>query len=174
MVRGGFFGVTGRIELERIVVGEVSPRDYARLLREIRETVGRSGQLNETLDRLLSWDSRGDSRGWTERVQVTVILKSGGTRIRIVEYPGNDERFLGMLSFVLGGLAAVVAGAAAHALGGSGVVALLGGAAVWGGGYSALRGLNRRKVRRHFRTLSQLLDRLSGYVVSSVSRALQP
>jgi len=174
MVRGGFFGVTGRIELERIVDGEVSQTDYASLLREIRETVGQSGQLNETLDASLSWDSRPGSKGWTERVLVTVIPRSGETRICIVEHPGYDEQLLGMLSVVVGGLAAVVVGAAALALGGGAVIAVLGGAAVWGGGYAALRGLYRRKVRRQFRTLSQLLDRLSRYVLTSASRALPP
>jgi len=67
-----------------------------------------------------------------------------------------------------------VVGAAALALGGGAVIAVLGGAAVWGGGYAALRGLYRRKVRRQFRTLSQLLDRLSRYVLTSASRALPP
>jgi drug/metabolite transporter (DMT)-like permease len=85
------------------------------------------------------------------------------------------ERLLGR-----GGIATVYLaddlrhGAGAYALGGSGVVAVLGGAAVWGGGYSALRGLSQRKVRRHFRTLSQLLDRLSRYVLISASRAAPP
>jgi drug/metabolite transporter (DMT)-like permease len=55
-----------------------------------------------------------------------------------------------------------------------GAGAVLGGAAVWGGGYSALRGLFQRKVRRHFRTLFQLLDRLSRYVLISASRAAPP
>jgi len=172
MVRGGYFGVTGKIEFEQIVDGEVPREDHGWLLREIRETVGQSGQLNETLDESLSWDSSPGSQGWTERLQVNVIPGGGETRIRIVEHPGYDEQFLGILSVMVGGLAAVVVGAAALSLGGGTVVAVLGGAAVWGGGYAALRALHQRKVRKRFRILSGLRDRLSDYVLIGASRAV--
>jgi serine/threonine-protein kinase len=56
--KGGLFGFTGKVELERTIDVEVSGDTYGILLEEIRDNVGHSGQINETLSQFLSWETR--------------------------------------------------------------------------------------------------------------------
>jgi tRNA A-37 threonylcarbamoyl transferase component Bud32 len=161
IVRGGYYGVTGKVEMEEVVTARVSPREYAPILEDIRRTFGQSGQIKETFDQSLFWESRpGPLRG---RAQITLSPRGGQTTIRITEYPG-EEIALSVL-FGIGGLGL---GAAAVAIAQSlGIELWFGGligAATWGWSYAAYRTWYQSRIKKRFGVLSGLLERVAKYI----------
>ncbi len=170
--RGGYFGVTGKVDLGQVIDAEVAQQDYGAILEEIRHTIGQSGRVVETFDDSLSWEFKPGLGEWTRRVQVTVAPRDGKTAIRIVEHPGAEQELV--VASVAGGIAmAAAAGAAVHSLLGMDIPgAVVIGAATWAGLYAAMRAWYHRFVNRRSRILSGLLARLSRYVTGPETQRL--
>ncbi len=172
--RGGYFGVTGKIDMRQVLSGEVAQQDYGAILEEIRHTIGQSGRVVETFDNSLSWEFKPGFGEWTRRVQVTVAPREGKTAIRIAEHPSADQELV--VASVGGGIAlAGAAGAVAHTLLGidiAGAVAI--GGVAWVGQYAAMRVWYHRFIKRRSNVLSGMLGRLSRYVKGPGGRRLQP
>jgi serine/threonine protein kinase len=172
-VKGGYFGYTGRVELERTLDASVSPAEYGVLLQEIREAIGESGQINETLTQALSWEHKPGRGSVTPQLQVTVSPRRGRTRVRIVEFPGVDESLMGIGSVVGGTALAVGVGVAASSLGMMDPAAgLVLGGTIWGTIYLSLRSWYRSRVQHRLHLLTGLLDRLSTHILEADAAAL--
>ncbi len=160
---GGFFGYTGKLELESTIDVEVSDRTYGILLEEIRDNVGRAGQINETLSQFLSWETRGGLFKKKPRLKVHVSPRRGKTRFKITRFPGVDRGVLTTVAIAGGGFAAMLMGTLGAEIGaepGAIVMSLGALAAVYGG----VRKWYRARIRRKSSTLTRLLDRLSDLV----------
>lgn len=169
---GGFFGITGKIELERVVELEVSQEMYGLLLEEIRDAIGQSGTVNETFNRSLSWEHKQSGWGEPSPLRITLSPGEGQTRIRIRAYKGQDEDVMSIVAVTFG----LVFGLLSIALMGELGAGVAGGIAVSGAvatsWYAFLRGIFHRKVRVRLRTLSGLLDRLADHVGAARGPAL--
>ena len=164
IVRGGFYGVTGKVDLGQVFDGEMTRKDYGAVLEEIRHTIGQSGRVVETLDDSLSWEFRPGLGEWTRRVQVTVSPKDGKTAIRIAEHAGAEQELV-MASVAGGVVIAAVVGVLVHTKLGIDIPGTLAiGAVTWAGQYAVMRAWYQRFVKRRSHTLSGLLKRLSGLV----------
>jgi hypothetical protein len=160
--KGGFFGYTGKLELERTIDVEVSSGTYGILLEEVRDNVDSSGQINEALSQFLSWETKRGLFNRT-RLKVHVSPRRGKTRFKITEFPGIDRRVFTTAAIAGGSIAAMAMGgmaAEAGAEGGAVIVAMAGLAAV----YFGFRKWYRARVRRKSRTLTRLLARLADLV----------
>jgi tRNA A-37 threonylcarbamoyl transferase component Bud32 len=168
IVKGGYFGYTGRIELARTVEATMSPEGYGRILEDLRETVGEFGKINETLNQALSWEQKPASGTFRPQIQVSVSPRRGRTRVRVVELPGLDESAMGAGSIIGGTLLAIGVAAAATGLGMMDLApsVVLGGT-IWGTTYVSLRGWYRGRVQRRRDILAALLDRISAYVLEA-------
>ncbi len=161
--KGGVFGYTGRVELERTVDVEVSPETYGILLEEVRDDIGQAGQINETLSQFLSWESRIGLFKKKGQVKVHVSPRRGKTRIKITKFPSIGRKILTtsvLTAGVMTSLSFVIAGAEGGAEGvgflfGVGTVAAL---------YGVSRAWFRARMRGKERALTRLLDRLSNIV----------
>jgi tRNA A-37 threonylcarbamoyl transferase component Bud32 len=170
---GGFFGFTGKVELERNLASEVPEREYGTLLEEIRETIGEAGNVNETLNRSLSWEFKPTTRDWTQQVRITVSPGDGKTRIRIRENKGFDEDIMGMAAVIFGGVFGIVSGVGASELLGLGVASgIFVGAGVASSWYTFIRTMYRKRVKKRLRVLTGLLDRLGQHVTATGVPAL--
>jgi tRNA A-37 threonylcarbamoyl transferase component Bud32 len=161
--KGGFFGYTGKVELERAIEVQVTGGTYGILLEEIRDEVGQPGQINETLSQFLSWESKKGFLKKTPRIKVHVSPLHGKTRIKITKFPSFDGTALTTTAIVGGG----IIGMSMLAAGIDGNVAGLGvlfSIATVGGAYGITRAWFRARIRRQSRALARLLDRLSGLV----------
>jgi hypothetical protein len=168
IVRGGYLGVTGNIELERLVAGRVSRPQYGAMVEGIRQAVGEAGRINETFDESLFWEGRLVTAS-RRRVQVTVSPVGAESRIRITERIGEDLS-ASIASGVVGSLFVVLSGIALVVDGNVGLSAVLATIAV--GQYTAVRALYHRYVKRRFRSLSALMQRLVQQATGSGARAL--
>jgi hypothetical protein len=161
IARGGFFGSTGRVDLEMVVDGEVAERDYGAILEEIRHTIGQAGRVNETFDDSFSWEFKPGFGEWTRRVQITLSPSGGRTRIRIAEHAGAEDE-LKLLS-VAGGMVLVGGAIAISAnIGGEVVlgVGFLAGGAAWIAQYAGFRFWYQRFIRKRSRVLAGLAQRI--------------
>jgi len=157
--KGGLFGYTGRIELERMIEAEVSPETYAVLLEEVRDTIGEPGQLNETFSQSLSWEHRRGLIKSSPKTKVQVNPRPGKTRIKITELPSIDRTALS---------AAAISGASIIAMGfigatidtGAEGVGWIMGIVSWAAMYGGFRAWFRSRVRRKSKAAAALLDRL--------------
>ncbi|MFQ5974530.1 MAG: protein kinase [Alphaproteobacteria bacterium] len=157
--KGGFFGYTGRVELERTVEVEAPREAYALLLEEVRDTIGESGQLNEMLSQSLSWEYRRGLIKSSPQTKVHVSQRRGKTRLKITQLPGIDRRVLSMAAIIGGGFVTVGiigSGAGSDAF----PLAVVLGIAVGAGVYGGFRKWFRSRVRRKSRAVVSLLDRL--------------
>jgi hypothetical protein len=161
--KGGFFGYTGKLELEGTINVEVSDRTYGILLEEIRDNVGRSGQINETLSQFLSWETRGGLFKKKPRLKVHVSPRRGKTRFKITRFPGLDRGILTTAAIAGGSIAAMAVFATGAEAGAEGVGFVMA-MATLAAGYGGLRAWFRARVRRKSRTLARLLDRLTDLV----------
>jgi hypothetical protein len=169
---GGFFGITGKIEMERVVGLEVSQEQYGLLLEEIRDAIGQSGTVNETFNRSLSWEHKQSGWGDPGPLRITVSPGEGQTRIRIRAYKGQDEDVMGIVAVTFGLVFGIVSGAAMGELGAGIAGGIAAGGAVASAWYAFLRGAFHRKVKTRLRTLSGLLDRLAEHVGAARGPAL--
>jgi hypothetical protein len=158
--KGGFFGFTGKVEMERTVEGDPSSEVYALLLEEIRDTVGESGHLNETMSRSLSWEYKRWLTKASPQTRIHVSPRREKTRIKITEFPSLDRRLLGTTAIVGGSFIALMFMAGFE---GEGAGVFLGftslGATYWG-----CRAWFRSRVKRRSRAVANLLDRLADIV----------
>jgi hypothetical protein len=171
LIRGDYFGITGKIELEQTIDVEVPPEEYGTLLEEIRETVGETGTIHETLNESLSWEHDAGSWGSAPRVLITIRPKGGRTRIKIIQHPGSDAAIMGILSVVFGSVAAIGVATLTILVGDNLIGGILVGSGLWAAQYTALRALFRRRVMRHSRSLKGLLGRLSSLVLGTEQAA---
>ncbi len=172
----GFMGVQHKIELERFVEAEISPRDYGMLLEEIRVTLGEIGELSETLGTALAWSS--PSKGTGRKTQILVSPRGGRTRIRITD----DEAVppgvvfvpittvslivLGITGAVLDGAGAATMATVATAVGTAGLF--------FSGSWYALRKFTKWQMRRRLAVISNLFHRLTGHVERLVVSSQTP
>ncbi len=161
--KGGFFGYTGKVELERTIDGEVSGATYGILLEEVRDTTGRAGQINEALSQLLSWETRSGLFKKKPRLKVHVSPRRGKTRFKITQFPSFDRRILTTAAITGGSIVgmAIIGASAEAGVAGPGVVM---GMATLAATYAGFRAWYRARVRRKSRSLTRLLDRLAGLV----------
>jgi hypothetical protein len=161
--KGGFFGYTGKVELERTIEGGASSEIYAALLEEVRDTIGEAGQINETLSQSLSWEYR---RGLTKsapQTRVHVSPRRGKMRIKITEFPSFDRKVLGAGAIVGGSILAMgFMGASIDT--GAEAGGLLAAILTWAGSYGMFRAWFRSRVRRRSRAVDNLMDRLADIV----------
>ncbi|MGD8869694.1 MAG: protein kinase, partial [Gemmatimonadales bacterium] len=160
--KGGFFGYTGRLELERTIDVEVSGGTYGILLEEIRDNVGRSGQINETLSQFLSWETRSGLFKKKPRLKVHISPRRGKTRFKITEFPGFDRGLLTTATIAGGGIFGMAFFAAGMDAGS--VPVALAGMATLAAAYGGFRAWYRARVRHKSRALTRLLDRLADLV----------
>ena len=170
--RGGFFGLTGKVEMERAIDTQLAPQRYATILEEVRRTIGQAGQVVDTLDDSLSWEFKPGLGEWTRRIQISVSRLGGRTRVLIMEHPGMDEEGF-VWSAVAGTALAGITFALAQKLFGIDVLgSVVVAAGVFAGQYVAFRGWHNRYVRKRFRVLSGLMDRVSRLVAGSADPSL--
>ena len=162
VVRGGYLGVTGKIEHGTDVGVALSREQYPAFLSEIRRTVGDVGQMIETFDESFFWEGRLPSS--KRRVQVMIIPAVEGAQIRITEFREEENDMLvvpPIIATVL--VAALMAGTITNGV--EPVIACIGGATVWVGHYVAIRTWYRRFVEKRGRVMTGLLERLSKLAV---------
>jgi hypothetical protein len=171
--RGGYTGFTGKIELDAPIDVLASPQAFGPVLEEIRHTIGQAGRINETFDDSFSWEFKPGFGEWTRRIQVTLTPTSGGTRIRIAEHPGAEQELT--IASVMGGMAlGGIVIAATNSLGLDLGIVVSAGAATWWGQYAIFRAWHRRYIKKRFRILSGLVERLSNIVGKAEGVALPP
>ena len=160
IVRGGYLGVTGMVELEQTINVTPSLREYSAMLEELRKSIGEAGRVNETFDQSFFWEGRLPTTS-SRKVQVTATLNEGLCTLRIVEHRGEDMA-VAIASLVGGTALAVFAQVAVMAVSDGAVLpAFLAGAATWFGQYGAVRTLYGRFIKRRHQKLRGLLKRLS-------------
>lgn len=136
---------------------------YGLLLEEVRDTIGASGQLNDTLSQSLSWEYRRGLIKSSTRTKVQVSQRRGKTRIKITQHPGIDRRVLSLAAIIGGGfvsLGIIGSGAESDVF----PITLVLGIAVGAGVFGGFRKWFRSRVRRKSGALVSLLDRLVGIV----------
>jgi len=170
--KGGIFGYTGRIELERTIGVETSPETYALLVEDIREAIGRPGTLNETLSQSLSWEHRGGLRKSSPKIKVQVSPRRGKTRIKVTELPGSDRTASTAGAITTASLVALVVMSAGAYADAEGIGVLLGMVGSWLAVYGGFRAWFRSRIRRKSKLLAGLLDRLVETVHDSEAPAL--
>jgi len=170
--KGGFFGYTGRIELERTIGVETSPETYGLLLEDIRDTIGQAGTLNETLSQSLSWEHRGGLTKSSPKIKVHVSPRRGKTRIKITELPSTDRTALTAGAITTATLVALVIMGAGIDANAEGIGVLLGMAGSWLAVYGGFRAWFRSRIRRKSKFVAGLLDRLVETVRDSEPPAL--
>ena len=162
--KGGFFGYSGKVELERTIDVEVSDETYAVLLEEVRDTVDQSGQINETLSQSLSWEYRRGLVKKSPQTKVHVSPRRGKTRIKITEFSSSDRSVLGTAAIAGGSIVALGIMGAGIEAGAEGIGIVLGMASAWAAVYGGFRVWFRSRVRRRSRAVASLLDRLADIV----------
>ena len=158
----GFFGVSPKVELERIIDAEVPEEEFDVLVEEIQVAMGEVGRINPVLGKTLSWNSlsfQNSLEGLGRLTHVLVSSKGGRTRIRITESAGTHSILMWLITGVGGVLGVVASGVILSAGDHVFVVPILG--ASLGGAYGLARATYQRLIKRRFRILSNLLDRLS-------------
>ncbi len=169
--RGGIFGLSPKIEVERVVDGEIGEEDFDALVREIQVAMGEVGRINQTFGKSLSWNSlsfQNSLPGSGRLTHVIVSPKAGQTQITITESAGNTVAATSLLAltatgvgfFLLYGLAAGIGATPAN----PGIMAVATVGAAFVGSYFAARRGFQWFIRRRVGSLSGLLDRLSDYV----------
>ena len=158
--RGGLFGYTGRIELERTIEAEVSPETYAVLLEEVRDTIGEPGQLNETLSQSLSWECRRGFLKSSPKIKVHVSPRRGKTRIKVTELPSIDRAALSTAAIASGSIIALGIMGAGIDANAEGITVVLGMGSAFAAVYGSFRAWFRSRVRRKSKAAAGLLDRL--------------
>lgn len=153
---GAVLGAPMRLELERVVDGEISPAAYEALAETIRQTISSQGYVS-TVGKSFEWNSANPQRA----LRVTITPRAGRTVIRIEERFGNlvGGLFGGIVGGVGGGgggTALGVIGGAFHNLG----LALATAGAMLVGSFLLARTIFRGMVRQRTRQLGQLLDAL--------------
>jgi hypothetical protein len=170
--KGGIFGLSPELVLERVVEGEVVRSDYGSLLEEIRVALGETGQLHATLDESMLWGS--PARGSGRKAEVLVSPRPGSTRVRIADRDNTPSSValvpIGVGSAVLIGIVGAIVSSAT----GSDVAAAIAGVGAALGtftsGYLLVRVAVRRQLHRRHRQLRGLLNRLETLILDRADR----
>jgi len=149
-------GAPMRLELERVVDGELPPGAYEALAETIRNTISSPGHVS-TLGKSFEWNSANPQRS----LRVTVTPRAGRTVIRI------EERFRNLVGGLFGGIVGGVGGggggAALGVIGGAfhniGLALATAGAALVGS-FLLARTIFRAVVRQRAGQLGRVLDAL--------------
>lgn len=162
VVRGGYLGVTGKIEHGTEVGVALSREQYPAFLSEIRRTIGDAGKMIETFDESFFWEGRLPSS--KRRVQVMIVPAADGTQISITEFREEDNDMLVVPPIIVTVLVgALLAGTISNGV--APLIACAGGATLWVGHYVAIRTWYRRFVEKRGRVMAGLMERLSNLVV---------
>jgi serine/threonine protein kinase len=166
---GGLFGARAKIEFQRMFDGEIPEADFEEVLEEIRLAMGEVGRINPTLGKSLSWNSlsyQNSIEGAGRLTHVMVTPRDGATRIRVTESAGQHS--LVFISLLVA--AGVLSGAASGALIEGGLLEVVPAAvaAIMGSSYFTMRMLFKRLIKKRYRMLSNLLEKLAGYATRSI------
>lgn len=149
-------GAPIRLELERVVEGEIAPGAYEAFAETIRHTISSPGYVS-TLGKSFEWNSANPQRV----LRVTITPRAGRTLIRIEERFGNLVG--GLFGGIVGGAGGGGGGTALGVIGGAfhhiGLALVAAGAALVGS-FLLARTIFRGVVRQRARQLGQLLDAL--------------
>jgi hypothetical protein len=161
-----FTGAPLSVEFERSIAGELPEDAFEHLIPEIQRAAGSQGQLS-LVGRTLTWQSStGDN---VRSLQVTVVSRTGRTRIRIEERCENLawSLFGGAIGGVGGGVGLGVGlGVGIGALG-SVLFTIAFPLAAFTGSYIVARTSFTYSVRKRQRVLRDLLDRLTEEVLAA-------
>ena len=161
---GWFLGAKPKIELQRIFDGEIAEADFEEVLEEIRLAMGEVGRINPTLGKSLSWNSlsyQNSAAGLGRLTHVMVTPKDGSTRIRMTESPGQHSVVFLSLLVAAGVLSVAASGALVQGGLLQAVPAVV--ASIFGGTYLTLRTTFKRLIRRRYRLLTDLMEKVAGF-----------
>jgi hypothetical protein len=161
--RGGIFGVSTKIDLERVIQWEIHEKEYESVLEEIRSVMGEVGRINPTLGKSLSWNSlsfQNTLEGSGRLTHVMVSPRGGKTKVRITEAGGAHTAVFAGTTVIGGILGTTLAGA----VGIGGILVAPAVAVCAGVSYFASRTVFGRLIRKRQRVLNGLLDRLSVHI----------
>ena len=159
--RGGYFGVNGKIYLDKVVEAETSPELYGVLLNEVRSEIGQAGQVSETFDKSLLWEGRLASVS-ARKVQLQVQPCDGGTRIQIKESTGEDLAVT-IVSIVAGSALSAAIFAGVNSADGP-LAAFIVGAGFWFAQYTTCRTWYQSFVKKRKTALTELIDRVANRI----------
>ncbi|MGE0553747.1 MAG: hypothetical protein AB7R55_09995, partial [Gemmatimonadales bacterium] len=165
-----FLGSPTRIQVERVVDGEVEEADYVTLVEECRMRFGNVGQ-GSTLGRSLAWRTVVPVGQSGRHLSMTVTPRAGKTTIRI------DESLTPVAGGLFGGLMGGVGGSGIAAGLGIGMGALHSPIAalaiivtILTGSYGAARGFLHSTHRKRTAELERLADRLAAFLSEGGSK----
>ncbi len=162
-LRGGIFGVSTKIDLERVIQWEIHEEEYESVLEEIRSVMGEVGRINPTLGKSLSWNSlsfQNTLEGSGRLTHVMVSPRGGKTKVRITEAGGAHTAVFAGTTVIGGILGTTLAGA----VGIGGILVAPAVAVCAGVSYFTSRTVFGRLIRKRQRVLNGLLDRLSVHI----------
>ena len=153
----GWLGAPIRLELSRVLEGEVPEAAYSELVEAMRQALGSVGTVS-VLPGSLAWASNAPANGIGPFVNIYFTMRDGRTTIRVEEK--------------LGSLAGGIFGGVGGGVGGGGLMLPI--ATLWispllvplavplwlGGVYAGCRALYRRSARKRARKLEKLLETL--------------
>jgi hypothetical protein len=161
-----WLGAPTHVVFERVVDGEIPVEEFEVLIDETRRTFGDVG-LSSVIGRSLAWSSSGSARRRASgrQVQVTAVVRSGTTTIRVEEEYRNLAGGLlgGMVGGGGGGTTGLTVGASMAAFHSPALSAALW-VTVVGGFYTLARTIYSNIVSKRERELSALADRLAEQV----------
>ena len=160
-VRNPWLNGPTRLELERVVEGELPESEYATLVDEIRYILKNGGQVSQ-LGRSFSWSP---SRSQTVKrdLEVVVTVRGGKTRITVLENLASlaSGIFAGICGGLGGGGMAPVIGITMGALS-LNPLGLIGLIPLWlGGVYGFARTIYRKQSEKRRAELEELANRLA-------------
>ncbi len=157
--RSAFHGAVTRAVVERVVPRELDPAEFDAFLDEVRRALGITG-IGSTTARSVTWDSLppGSSATAGRRIAVSLVVRSGMTRLRVEEDFTPDAAGIFALGLGGGGIGGIVS--LAVLLGISPMLGLVA-PVIPVGAYLAARGGFRRIVDRRLVELNALAERLA-------------
>jgi serine/threonine protein kinase len=164
-------GAPTSLRFERVIDGEVSDREYALMVDDIRTTLGEVGNVS-TLGQTLAWSTSPSAQGVGRKVQVIVTPRGGRTRIVVEEHLGQlaGGLFGGIMGGVGGGGGGAALGIGMGALQAP-VAALVTTGLIVLGSYGLARTIYRRTARQRERQLRELVERLATQVAQTIGGA---
>jgi serine/threonine protein kinase len=157
------------IDYETTVPGELSERDFDRVVEQVRYALGEVGTVSG-VGQTLTWNSTDQKRP----IQVYVQMRRGQTTIRVREQLRAlaGSVFGGGVGGFGGGFGGAVFGLLMGAMDGRVLIAFGAYATIAAIAYAGARMVYRRSVRSRERELTALLERLAGEVSASIEERL--
>jgi len=161
-------GASNALEYEAIVDGEMSEREFDRLVESIRRALGDVG-LVTAVGRSLAWSSTDQNR----KVNVSVHIRDGQTTIRASERlaPLAGQLFGGIMGGVGGGIGGSTVGSImAASRGGEPMLAIAAALGIVVATYGTARFAFRRTSRKRGQTLQALVAQLAEDTRAAIAR----